>query len=380
MSLRNRQTIDFFTKFKSVFETIFDVVTWLGLAIVAMVLVYVLGGVFTGSLFRTPADQMARVVKVVDRASEWMMYAAVVVSYLATIRTKEAKVEIGFGVLVGGLFFWFGFPALAMWMANSKFLETNQASEVLAQNFKLTAQIMLCALLYPTIEWLWRGLRNVPLKKKQDEQVSKSGLRREPPKGPKPKVKPNALSPCWHLPYCRDYLVEMCPAFKAKKRCWKFGGGCFCDSRMIEAMLMGLSKQAAKGSAGGQAYLRSEIEARNQVAKQRLKKTPCHRCFIYLEHQKLKYDVLNPLMYPLAAGLMYFGYEPVVKPLWTQAQGWLTNLWATLAFQEVSQTPEAIAQIAGAEAVTVMVAVLIGMYLLLGLLRLCEMWCFRWKL
>lgn len=380
MSLRNKQTIDFFTKFKSVFETIFDVTTWLCLAVVAMVLIYVLGGVFTCSLFRTPADQLERVVKVVDRASDWLMYCAVIASYLATIRTREAKVEIGFAVLVGAMFLWFGFPALAKYMAGRQFLDTNRASEVLAQNFKLAGQIMLGAMLWPMLEALWRGLRSVPMKKKHDEEVTKSGLRREAPKGPKPKARPNALSPCWHLPYCRDYLVEMCPAFKAKKRCWKFGGGCFCDSRMIEAMLMGLAKQGAKGTSGGQAYLRSEIDARNNVAKHRQKKTPCHRCFIYLEHQKLKYDVLNPLMYPLTAGLMYFGYEPVIKPLWTQIQGWLTNLWATLAFQEVTQTPEALAQIAGAEAVTVMVAILIGMYLLLGMLRLCELWCFRWKL
>ncbi len=380
MSLRNKQTIDFLTKFKSVFETLFDIATWVSLVIVAMVLIYVLGGVFTGSLFRTPADQMPRVLQVVDRASDWLMYAAVIVSYLATIRTREAKVEIGFGVLVGALFLWFGFPALAKYMASTKFLETNRASELLAKNFMLTGQIMLGALLWPTLETLWRGLRSVPLMKKQDEEISKSALRREAPKGPKPKTRPNLLSPCWHLPYCRDYLVEMCPAFKARKRCWKFGGGCFCDSRMIEAMLMGLAKQGAKTGGGGQAYLRSEIEARNNVARQRQQKTPCHRCFIYLEHQKLKYDVLNPLMYPLTAGLVYFGYEPVIQPLWTQAQGWLSHLWATLAFQEVNQTPEALAQIAGAEAVTVMVAILLGMYLLLALLRVCEMWCFKWKL
>ena len=379
MSLRNRKTIDFVTKFQSVFETIFDVVTWVCLIIVAMVLIYILGGVITGRMFQTPPDQMQRVLKVVNRAADWLMYTAIIVSYLTTLRTREAKVEIGFAVLVGALFLWYGFPWLARYMAQTKYLTTNAASEAVARKFATTGQIMLGAMLWPVCEYLWRGVRNVPLRKKQDEELGKTPLRREAPKGPKPKVKPNLLSPCWHLPYCRDYLVEMCPAFKARKRCWKFGGGCFCDNRMIEAMLMGLAKQGAK-QGGGQAYLRSEIEARNTVAKQRSKRTPCHRCFIYLEHQKLKYEVLNPLMYPLAAGLVYFGYQPVIKPLWTQAQGWLSSLWATLAFQEINQTPEALAQVAGAEAVTVMVATLLGMYLLLGLLRLCELWCFRWTL
>lgn len=378
MTLRNGKIIDFVTKVKSLLETLADWATWLSLAVVAMILVYVLGGVFTGSMFRTPANQMPRILLVLERTGQWMLYCSVIAAYLATIRTKEAKAEIGFAVLVGALFLWYGFPALARAMALNKGLHTNQASALLARHFALTGQILLGAFLWPVLEALWRGLRTVPLRKKQVEEVSKSRLRREGPKGARPKLKPNALSPCWHLPYCRDYLVEHCPAFKARKRCWKLGRGCFCDQQMIDSMLQGMARQTSRG--GGQAYLRSEIEARTNVARQRQKKAPCHRCFIYLEHEKLKFDMLNPLMYPLTVGLIYFGYEPVIKPFWIQVQSWLTHAWATLAFQEVTQTPEALAQIAGAEVVTVLVAILAGMALLLGLLRLCELWCFRWKL
>src|SRR5690606_15002635 len=38
----------------------------------------------------------------------------------------------------------------------------------------------------------------------------------------------NMFSPCWKLPFCREVIRKQCPAFLAKKRCWKFGRGCYC--------------------------------------------------------------------------------------------------------------------------------------------------------
>ncbi|NUQ00948.1 MAG: hypothetical protein HUU35_13960 [Armatimonadetes bacterium] len=370
----NRAVTDFVTKAKSLGEALLDWGTWLGLVVCGAVLAYIFYGIFSGQLFNLPRGEVGRVRESVDTMTRLLMYAAIAVAFVATIRTKEAKVEIGAGVIAAGLGLWLGFPMFARYMQEVKGGSPNAAVSAIVQNFGVTGRIMLLAMVWPVLEWAWRFVRAVPLKRAQQELVDKARLRREGPKGTKAAIKPTFLSPCWHLPYCRDYLVAMCPAFKARKRCWKFGGGCFCDNSMIEAMLVGVKK------GGGQAYMQSEIAARTGVMKQRQRKPPCKRCFIYLEHENLKYNVMHPLAYPLAAVIMYLLYEPIVRPVWLASQVFLTNLWGKLAYQAVTETPESIAQVFGMEWAMMMFTVLLGMFLLLGLLRLCELWCFKWKL
>ncbi len=378
MSARRKNWHDYLTTARSLLETALDAVTWVGLFIVGAVLIYVMVGVIGGSLFRVPQSEVARLSHSMNRVTDFMLYAAVIVAFVATIRTKEAKAEVGGAVVLGAVFLWFAFPWIVSYAISVKAGQTNDAVKIAIEKFALTGKAMLFAMIWPVLQFLWAGIRKVPLRKAQDEEVSKARLRREPPKKAKPATKPHFLSPCWHLPYCRDYLVELCPAYKARRRCWKFGGGCFCDQRLIEAMLTGMSR-GARGT-GEQAYLRSELDARNTVARHRSGRTPCKKCFIYLEHEKLKYEVMHPLAYPAAAAIIYFGYEHIIKEVWFWFQATLTNLWRQLAFQAVRETPESMREVFGMEAAAVMFAILLGMFLLLGLLRLCELWCFKWKL
>ncbi|MBI2302451.1 MAG: hypothetical protein HYU66_26395, partial [Armatimonadetes bacterium] len=94
---------------------------------------------------------------------------------------------------------------------------------------------------------------------------------------------------------------------------------------------------------------------------------------------KLKYDVMNILCYPATVAAIYFGYPPIIKRCWLGVNAFLQGLWQNLAFHRVAES-ENLNQAFGVETVALMFAVLVGMWLLLGLLRLCELWCFKWKL
>ncbi len=367
---------DFVTHLGSLGETVLDWATWLGLLVVGAVLVYIVGGVITGAIFKAPASEIERLTETFRGVTGYLMIAAVGVAFIVNVRSREHQAEWGGGVVALALLLWFGFPALVGYQQPSG--EKLAPPLIIAiQAFADTGRYMLLSLVVPLLRYLYRSVRSSPLKVKQETEVAKAKLRREPPKEAKPSLRPTVLSPCWHLPYCRDYLVQMCPAFKARSRCWKFGGGCFCDQQMIEAMLTGVTRGPRRSDA---AYMESEIGARTGIAKQRRTRPPCGKCFIYQEHEKLKHEVMSPLCYPTAAAITFFAYEPFIRPIWLGLQSWVTGLWARLAFQKVSQTPEEIASVFGMETATQMFAILCGLYLLLGLLRLCEMWCFKWKL
>lgn len=97
------------------------------------------------------------------------------------------------------------------------------------------------------------------------------------------------FSPCWKLPYCREVIRKQCPAFLAKKRCWKFGRGCYCDEEMISRIIRGESIETIKAP----------------TRQSRQGKPPCGRCHIFLEHQGLKYKMLSPLAIPATIIGMY---------------------------------------------------------------------------
>ena len=97
----------------------------------------------------------------------------------------------------------------------------------------------------------------------------------------------------------------MCPAFNARKTCWKFGKGCYCDEEMIARIVRG-ETGLAESSRAGAAYVRAEITARTggESGKTR-KKPPCGKCFIFLEHQNLKHRAVSPFVIPITAIVLY---------------------------------------------------------------------------
>ncbi len=139
----------------------------------------------------------------------------------------------------------------------------------------------------------------------------------------------NMFSPCWKLPFCREVIRKQCPAFIAKTTCWKFGRGCYCDEEMISRIIRGESMD--------------NVKAPTRMSRQG--KPPCHRCYIFLEHQGLKYRIASPLAVPATIAIMYFGW-PVYVGLTGKIGGSLQWLWDRLAFHGTTAVTDVTSKIA----------------------------------
>jgi len=125
----------------------------------------------------------------------------------------------------------------------------------------------------------------------------------------------NAFSPCWQLPFCREVIRKQCPAYLARKTCWKFGRGCYCDEEMISRIIRGESLTIIKAP----------------TRMSRKGKPPCGRCYIYLEHQSHKFRMLSPLAVPVTVLVVYLLW-PTYTNVFKGFSGYLDKFWALLSF------------------------------------------------
>ncbi|MDF2441217.1 MAG: hypothetical protein JWN98_2201 [Abditibacteriota bacterium] len=133
------------------------------------------------------------------------------------------------------------------------------------------------------------------------------------------------FSPCWKLPYCREVIRKQCPAFLAKKRCWKFGRGCYCDEEMISRIIRGESIDTIKAP----------------TRQSRQGKPPCGRCHIFLEHQGLKYKMMSPLAIPGTIVGMY-AIWPFYSTAFTAVSQRMDMVWNRLSFDPRNLTPDSV--------------------------------------
>jgi len=125
----------------------------------------------------------------------------------------------------------------------------------------------------------------------------------------------NAFSPCWQLPFCREVIRKQCPAYLARKTCWKFGRGCYCDEEMISRIIRGESL--------------TTIKAPTRMSRKG--KPPCGRCYIYLEHQSHKFRLFSPLAVPVTVLVVYVLW-PAYTNVFKGFSHYLDKFWALLSF------------------------------------------------
>ncbi len=364
-----RRSSDVGVGFLALLETIADWATTIGLAGAGLMLAVMAYQVFGGSIFNPDNPQQAATV-VANLAQIWLICSLVVAVLWAVRRTDQSEEQAGY-ILLYGITAWFGIPYLIRAVGQGKGMNwDNEAVRTWMETSRQIGIWSLVTLAWPAIRLGYMRVRSQVERRASRAYKDQAKLRRETRT-----ARTHVFSPCWKLPYCRDYLLAVCPAYKARKRCWKLKRGCFCDPTMIESLTSGVP-----GAASGQAaYLRAELDARNTILAQRAKRPPCKRCFNYLEHQELKYQALNPIVYPAVAAAAYFAYKPVVWPAWQWFQQAVGNIWAKIALTD-APVDVAVTDVQGQTVVAIMITVLLGMGLLLLALRLVEVWCFRWKL
>ena len=102
---------------------------------------------------------------------------------------------------------------------------------------------------------------------------------------------------CWDMPFCREFVRNVCPAWRKSKPCWRVKCGCYCDEQTIlNAMTADASNnELAKG------FMRTLRSEPRPVISAKQKRARCRRCIIYSEHQRQKYRILSTAVFPAVA-------------------------------------------------------------------------------
>lgn len=309
----------------------------------------------------TPASAVATLNTTVT-IFHWSAIALAICSVILAIDS----IELGIGLALGGILLHFGAP----WLF-SNYVGENAASLAIAQSLRTTGLWLAAIGVFKAAIDLMQWIIALPERMKQRADVG-VGSKAEAAQQ-RIARDANVLSPCWKLPFCRETIRKQCPAFLARKTCWRFGRGCYCDEEMISRIIRGESLEA--------------IKAPTRLSK--TGKAPCGRCHIYLEHQGHKFKALSPLTLPITIVIMY-----VVWPYWEKlfAAFSTSSVWSILSFDTRKLTPDAIATETKVDTggglppeqvmhvATILFGVLIGFFVLVYVAKFIEWFVYKAKL
>jgi len=253
---------------------------------------YIVYATYTGSL-NGPIDP--RILRNIN----WMGQAVLVAGAVGTIALALATLdEVAYiaAAFILGLGLILGTPMFIL----SKLQQPTADVENAIRHWNLTAGWAICGLaalrvLYYIIEIIRKG------PKARERALAEESERM----GPKRVKRTQGVwSACWQLPYCHDTIREVCPAYKERKSCWKFGRGCNCDPTLVETMIRsgaarigkGQDKVSAQKQQTADEYLREALGARQPggAAAAQGRTVECAKCPIYGEHQRQKFNIVNP--------------------------------------------------------------------------------------
>ncbi len=275
---------------------------------------YLLWGIFGGDIGGLPGN-VAQTMQNVSTAAlilKWSLFAMAI--SLIVLMLDEKFVGVILCVLGAGLLF--GAP-LAL-----KELGQSRSTAAIAQHLMSGGHILLVVGLLKEGIDIAHWLSDLPGRMKQRADVGVA--QQAEPAQQRTARHATMFSPCWSLPFCREVIRKQCPAYLAKKRCWKFGRGCYCDEEMISRIIRGESIDL--------------IKAPTRMSRQG--KPPCGRCYIFLEHQSLKYKMISPLAIP-ATFLIMFAIWPFYDKFFGTAGASMEAVWNKLSFNATQAVTDA---------------------------------------
>ena len=119
---------------------------------------------------------------------------------------------------------------------------------------------------------------------------------------------------CWDMAFCREYVRDFCPAFKQRKPCWRMKAGCYCDGDTI--------MRAMAANASDNRFVRGIMQSIEEDSRRRSemsasqKRMRCRRCVVYAEHQRQKYRILSPLVFPAVGVFFWLCYNQLSTWVW----------------------------------------------------------------
>jgi hypothetical protein len=281
-------------------------------------LAYILAGILLGgNKGAANPTQFAELVKNMTLAATGLKFCLVAIGISFLILGYEDN-RLGAVTAAVGVLLHFALPI------GLKVMAPNVAGAVVAQQMRVAGfALLIIGLIKATCD-LGIFLFNLPNTIKA-KQASIGAARPLEAKQQRIARDANMFSPCWNLPFCREAIRKLCPAFLAKKTCWKFGRGCYCDEEMIARIVRGESLE--------------KIKAPTRVSQS--KKPPCGRCYIYLEHQSYKFRMLSPLALPATIAICY-GVWPIYSQIFKGFDKAFNSILTSLSFASINLTPDAI--------------------------------------
>ncbi len=284
------------------------------LAISAAFLLY---GAFSGRIQgipTLPAADRAQITQVVVWAARVLVDACAVVVVCVIVRLFNEEV-VGQALSAAGALLYFGSPILLVTYAGLGKAGGSTLPRTIVDAFRLAGGICfvpgLVLLLRDAILRIWNGISVKRVIEKRAEEEDK-----EPPprKSPWHKV----YSACWEMDFCRGFVRKVCPAYAARKSCWRVKVGCYCDEKTILKAMMSEGKENIH-TRGIMQTLGIDDKPESKLGS-KVKKQRCRRCGIYMEHQRQKYQLLSPMVFPAVGILLYVFYEQISAVLWVVLQ------------------------------------------------------------
>lgn len=281
-------------------------------ALSGLYLIYVL---FMGGAAHA-TDPSAAQLSNLSLAAAVLNWALVVIALAAIVSAFDVT-AVGLGVAALGVGLHFGAPFLLFSLAQSKAIGT------VADAFRQGGFVLVVVglLKYAVDLALWA----MGSPERNRKKASVGLAQRAEPAQQRVASEANMFSPCWKLPFCREVIRRQCPAFIARKRCWKFGRGCYCDEEMISRIIRGESMEAISAP----------------TKRSREGKPPCDRCYIYIEHQAHKFRAMSPLAIP-ATIIGMFLIWPLYDRTFTKLLSGLDTIWVHIGFHPADLTPDAV--------------------------------------
>ena len=320
---------------------------------------YILYGVYGGHL-RGAIEP--RVMSNLQLMGQIMALSGGLTTICLVVLTSE---EVAWSVVVGllGLGMVFGFPLM---VAGQVAQEGERAAEMILRWAGVTGQFIVVVVGVRMLIEIINYLREAPARQ--------AGLAEQEIPGVKPKhgiARPKyRMQRCWEMPYCHPAIKEVCPAFKARRNCWRIHQGCNCDPGMIEALIRSGAASAGKGVADKRAqqnaYVRSDLVDKVQVGKGE-RTRQCRDCPIFNEHQRQKFALLNPVVIVATIVALLAAY-PIMQRAYQVAIEFMSQLASRLAYGASLSVSEWISRL-DSPAVWVFFYIIVGLLVLSYVLK-----------
>lgn len=269
----------------------------LGAILFGLTAVYLIWGMLNGKLVGSETltpDAYNGIAQLVNSACNVLAISGVVAVLCASARYYTEEVTGYALIIIGGLFQW-GMPFAAPPAISEQM--TSLVKYIIDQFVFVGTTALLVSIPFMLYN-LWTLVRSEKILKSKaancvnQKQDSEEGVKESP-----------LPFNCWQMPFCREYMRKYCDAYKSRKPCWRINSGCYCEEEMLVKALKSMSGNDAKKLD----IFRSSTNKLTWVQKRRR----CEQCIMYLEHQKLKYQLVSPLGFIIPIGLIWAYYEPL---------------------------------------------------------------------